>query len=73
MMPSATEGTTQVDAFGIAGIGQELDPAVNAVGHTRAQFGLGLENRLERGSILPDQRIGAVILVPIRAKRKDFL
>jgi hypothetical protein len=44
MMPSATEGTTQVDAFCVAGIGQELDPAVNAAGQTCAQLRLGLEN-----------------------------
>ena len=73
MMPSATEGTTQVDTFRVAGIGQELDPAVSAVRQTPAQLRLCLQNRLERGSILTDERIGAVILVPIRPKRENFL
>jgi hypothetical protein len=73
MMPSATEGTTQVNSIRVAGIGQELDPAVSAMGQTRAQLRLGLQNRLERGAILTDERVGAVILVPIRAKRENFL
>jgi hypothetical protein len=73
MMPSATEGTTQVNSIRVAGIGQEFDPAVSAMGQTRAQLRLGLQNRLQRGAILTDERVGAVILVPIRAKKENFL
>ena len=41
--------------------------------NTAEKLGVGLQNRVQRRLILPDKRLGAVILVPIRAKREKLL
>jgi hypothetical protein len=73
MAPSATEGTTQVGPSRVPGSGQELDTARSAEAHMRPQLRPLLENRLQRGPIVTDERDGAAIPMPIRAKRECFL
>ena len=34
---------------------------------------MGLQDRVQRGLILPDKRPGAIVLMPIRAKREKLL
>lgn len=72
MAQTAAKWTTQVRAPRVARIGQELNPAVSALPQTRPQSRMSLQNRLQLGPILTDERVGAVILVPIRTKRENF-
>jgi hypothetical protein len=73
MARSTTEGTTNIRPSRVAGIVQELDVAVNAAGKKRPQLRTGLQDRLQGDPILLDERLGAVVLVPIRPKRENFL
>jgi hypothetical protein len=52
---------------------QKPDPAVNAGHHAASQFRMGLQHRVQGGLILPDERVSAVVLVPIGAKREKLL
>ena len=72
VVPTAAKRTTQNPAPHVARIGQELNPAVSALLQTRPQSRMGSQNPLQLGPILTDERVGAVILVPIRPKRKNF-
>lgn len=69
----AAEGTTQVPPTCVPGMREKADPAVNAVRDAPLKLGMGLQDRVQRGLILPDQRPGAVVLMPIRAKREKLL
>ena len=73
MVLPAAERTSQVPPAGVAGMRQEANPAVRAGSHAPAKLGMGLQDRVQRGLILPDQRAGAVVLMPIRAKREKLL
>lgn len=68
MVISAAEGATQIHSPCIAGIREKSNPAVNAVGQATLQLRMGLDNRVQRDLILPHKRLGAIVLVPIRAK-----
>jgi hypothetical protein len=68
-----TEGTTQVDAARVAGVGEESNAAVHAVRQAPSELGLGLDDRVQGDLILPDQGLGQVMLVPIRPKREKSL
>ena len=68
MMSPATERTTQILLTFVAGVREKPNAAVLAVRHAAEQFGIGLHHRVQRGLILTDQRIRAMILMPIRAK-----
>ena len=68
MMSLAAERTTQIRPAGVAGVREKPNAAVPAVRHAAEQFGIGLHHRVQRGLILTDQRIRAMILMPIRAK-----
>jgi len=72
MLPAA-ERTTQVPPTSVAGMRKEPNPAVRAVSDAAAKLGMGLQDRVQRGLILPDKRPGAIVLVPIRAKREKLL
>jgi hypothetical protein len=51
---------------------EEANPAIRAVRHAAPKFGMGLHNRVQRGLIVPDQRPGAIVLMPIYAKREKL-
>jgi len=73
MVPPTAERTTQVLPSGVAGMGEEANLALRAVRHAALKLGLGLQNRIQRGLIVPDQRPGAIVLMPICAKRENLL
>jgi hypothetical protein len=52
---------------------QKPDPAVNANDRAASQFRMGLQHRVQGRLILPDKRVSAIVLVPIRAKREKLL
>jgi len=67
------ERTPQVPPTCVAGMREEANPAVRAVREAPLKLGMGLQDRVQRGLILPDKRPGAIVLVPIRAKRENLL
>lgn len=72
MLPTA-ERATQILPTCVAGVSQKTNATVPAVRHAAAQFGMRLHHRVQRGLILTDKRIRAVVLMPIRAKREKLL
>ena len=52
---------------------EEANPAVPAGNGAAEKLRMSLQNRVQRRLILPDNRLGAVVLVPIRAKREKLL
>ncbi len=73
MMLAATKRTTQVPPTCVAGMREEPNPAVGAVSDAALKLGMRLQQRVQRGLILPNKRRGAIVLMPIRAKREKFL
>ena len=72
MVLSATERTTQVRAPGKARMRQEVNPTVCAAHEATPQLGMGLQDRVQSGLIVTDQRVGAIVPVPVVAKRENF-
>lgn len=72
MLPTA-ERTPQLLPTHIAGMREKTNPALRAGSYAPAQLGMRLQDRVQRGLILPDKRPGAVLLVPIGAKREKLL
>jgi hypothetical protein len=52
---------------------EKSNPAMNAVSHTASEVGMGLQDRVERQLILPDERFGAVLPMPIWPIREKLL
>jgi hypothetical protein len=52
---------------------EKANPAVNAADDAPLKLGAGLQDRVQRGLILPDKRLGAIVLMPIRLKREKLL
>ena len=73
MMLPAAERTAQVPPACVAGMREEANPAVRAGSRTITKPGVGLQDRVQRSLILPDKRAGAVVPMPIRAKREKPL
>jgi hypothetical protein len=73
MVLPAAERTTQVLSAGVAGMREKANPAVRTVGDVTAKLAVGPQDRVQRGLILPDQRPGAIVPMPIRAKREKLL
>jgi len=72
VLPTA-ERTTQVHAPYVPGMRKKPNPAIHAVCQATLQIRLRLQDRIQRDLILPDKRAGAIVLVPIRPKRENFL
>lgn len=70
---SAAERTTQIPPPGVARMREKPNPAVRAVGHATPKRGMRFQNRVQRGLVVPNKRPGAVVLMPIRAKREKSL
>ena len=51
---------------------EEANPTVAAVDRTACQTRMIAQDGIQRQLILTNERIGAVVLMPIRAKRKEF-
>ena len=73
MMLPAAERATQILTTCVPGMSQKPNPTVNTVSDAVPQPGMGLQHRVQRGLILTDKRIRAMILMPIRAKREKLL
>jgi hypothetical protein len=52
---------------------EKPNPAVHAGNDATLKLGMGLQNRVQRGLILQDKRLGAIVLMPIRVKREKLL
>jgi hypothetical protein len=73
MMLPAAERATQIPPTGVPGMREEANPAVLAGNGAAEKLRMSLQNRVQRRLILPDRRLGAVVLVPIRANREKLL
>lgn len=73
MVPPTAEWTTQIPPTSVAGMREEPNPTVRAVCDAPLKLGMGVQDRVQRGLILLDKRSGAIVLVPIRAKREKPL
>jgi hypothetical protein len=69
----AAERATQIPAACAAWIGQKPNTTVNAAGNAPHKIGIELQNRVQSDLILPNKRFGAIVLVPVLAKRENFL
>jgi len=52
---------------------EKADPAVTAASDTVTQVGIRLQDGVQRGLILPNERISAIVLMPVRAKGENLL
>ena len=52
---------------------KKADSAVAAASDTATQVGIRLQDEVQRGLILAHERVSAIVLVPVRAKRENFL
>jgi hypothetical protein len=73
MVPPAPKRATQVHTTRVAGMRQEPYSAVDAGRHAASQFGMRHQHRVQGGQILSNKRVGAIVLVPIGAKREKLL
>ena len=72
MVLAATELAAEVPPIRIPRMRQEPNPAMAANDRTARQTGMIAQDGIERELILTNKRTGAVVPVPIRAKRKKF-
>jgi len=73
MVLPAAEWAAQVPAAFISAVGQKPNSTVRTACDAALKFGMGSQGRVERGLVLPDKRLGAIVLMPIRAKREQSL
>jgi hypothetical protein len=52
---------------------EKADSAVAAASDTVTQVGIRLQDGVQRGLILAHERVSAIVLVPVRAKRENLL
>jgi hypothetical protein len=72
MVLPATEGTTQVQATRVTGVREKPNAALYAGNDATLQLRMGLQDRVQSSLILADDRLGAIVLVPVIAKRENF-
>jgi|GEM_PF-3549423 len=73
MVLSATERTTQVPPPRVPGMREKPYPAVPTVRYATQKLGMGPQRSVQRRLIVPNKRPGAILLMPIRAKRERLL
>ena len=69
---AATEFAAQVPPIRIPRMREEADPTTAAVDRTASQTGMLAQDGIQRQLILTNKQTGTVVLMPIRAKRKEF-
>ena len=69
---AATERATQILAMCVSRMREETDPTMAAGDRTTCQIGMLAQDGIQRQLILTNKRTGAVVLMPILAKRKKF-
>jgi len=72
VLPTA-EWASQVLPPGVAGVRKEPNSALRAESEAPLNLRMALQDRVQRGLILPDKRPGAIALMPICAKREELL
>lgn len=73
MVLPAAKRAAEIPATRVAGVREEPNPTLHTVRDTPLEMGMGRDDRIHRDLILPDQRFGAVVLVPVRPKREKLL
>ena len=72
MVRSAAKRTAQIPAAGVPGMRQKTQAAGHAANSASLQFGMALQHGVQGQQILPNQRPGAVVLVPIAAESEEL-
>ena len=72
VVPTATERTAEIPPIRIPRMCQEANSTVAAVDRTACQTGMIAQDGIQCELILTNKRTGAVVLMPILAKRKEF-
>ena len=65
MLPAA-KGAANISSSGILGCHKERDLAMSAAHHVSLPFGFSFQQGVQFETILLDDRLGAILLVPIR-------
>jgi hypothetical protein len=69
---TAAERTVKISPMHVPRMRQKANPTVAAVDRTACQTGMIAQDRIQGDLILTNKRTSAVVLMPIRAKRKEF-
>jgi hypothetical protein len=69
---AASERTVKISSMRVPRVRQKANPTMAAVHRTACQTGMIAQDRIERRVILTNKRTRAIVLMPIRAKRKEF-
>ncbi len=72
MVHSAAKGTAEIKSAPIARMGEEANPAVATAHSAGLPIRMIAQDGIQRELILTNKRKGAVVLMPILAKRKNF-
>jgi hypothetical protein len=72
MVLTATERAEEIPPIRISRMRQEANATVAAGDRTACQTGMIAQDGIQRDLILTNKRTDAVVLMPIRAKRKEF-
>jgi hypothetical protein len=69
---AAPERATEILSMCVSRMSQEANPTMAAVDRTACQIGMIAQDGIQRQLILTNRRASAIVLMPIRAKRKKF-
>ncbi|MGH9881442.1 MAG: hypothetical protein ACRD6N_08420, partial [Pyrinomonadaceae bacterium] len=69
---AATERTAEILPMRVSRMREEANPTMAAGDRTACQLGMIAQDGIQRQLILTNKRTSAVVLMPIRAKRKEF-
>jgi hypothetical protein len=69
---TASERAVEILPIGVPRMGQEANGAVPAVDRAACQTRTSTQDRIERGLILTNKRTSTIVLMPVRAKCKEF-
>jgi hypothetical protein len=69
---AATKRTTQIASMCVPWMRQKANSTVTAADRTTCQTGLIAQDRIQRGLILTNNRKSTIVLMPVRAKGKEF-
>lgn len=72
MVLTASERTVEILPLRVTRMRQKANEAVAAADRTGCQTGMIAQDRIQRGLILTNNRTSAIVLMPIRAKCKEF-
>ena len=73
VMLSAAEGTAQVPTAGIPGVSKKANAAMATGNRAVLEVRIAFQDRVQRDLILTNQRVGAIVLVPILRKGENLL